>query len=679
MASWSQTFSVNNKYSLTLTCTEQSYSVANNTSVVAYSLVMATAANSFTGYSDYKTTISCSINGTTVYSYSAARDFNASAKSSYSETLCSGTATVAHNADGSKSCACAASVTVASGAYSPGSASISQSLTLTTIPRASTASWSGNFVIGSSKVITITRASSSFTHKLTFSLGSQSQTAPSGSYAATSYTWTPAAATWASQLPTQTSRTGTLTLTTYNGSTVIGSNTYTFTLEIPSSWAPTVAVTLSPVSSNAFVSGTGEYVQSYSSIRAAITGTATTGATISSYTISGAFSKTVNTSASSTTQTSGVIATSGNKTVTVKITDSRGKTATVSASCTYRAYTYPAITAASYARGTYSGGAWTPSDSGEDLRITFTGSCSLSSYGNEMSWSIGTPVSSSGSSLASGSSITQYATGIGTVTAYNVVITVTDSVGNRSTRSVYVPTLEIPFVIDPGMPAIGVGAVPQTARTLEVAKSWYTRLAAGFTGLAGAKSRDPSEVRDLIIPHERMTYTTLGVSSGVNNVLPAYVKAICENYPGRDQCLFFGGLTPGNAGFVMFMVYDTSNLSGDYPQYSSGIYIDAASGATFAFGTTNYVYRQFSIPARSVTKTATISFSAGTIGTRGYQTSWSSSAIGGTPLFVQITHIANSAGYHAQAFIENGTVYLNAYRATSSAVSNSTVDVTIWY
>ena len=127
------------------------------------------------------------------------------------------------------------------------------------------------------------------------------------------------------------------------------------------------------------------------------------------------------------------------------------------------------------------------------------------------------------------------------------------------------------------------------------------------------------------------------------------------------------------------MVYDTSAVSGGLPQYSSGIYIDAASGATFAFGTTNYVYRQFSIPARCVTKTATVSFSAGTIGTRGFQTSYSASDIGGTPLFVQITHIASSANYHAQAFIEGSTVYVNAYRATTAAVSNSTVDVTIWY
>lgn len=675
MASWSQTFSVNNKYSLTLECSEQSHSVANNTSVVAYKLTMATAANSFTGYSDYRTTISVSINGSSVYSYNAARDFNPSAASFYSEVLTSGTVTVSHNNDGSKTCACAASVSVASGTYSPGSASISQNLTLTTIPRASTASWSGDFVIGTGKAITITRASSSFTHKLTFALGSRTETPTSS--AGTSYTWTPTAANWAAQFPTQTSRTGTLTLYTYNGSTLIGSNAYTFTLKIPDSWKPSVSLSLSPYSTNAFISGTGLYVAGYSAIQAAATATAATGAAIVSYTFSGAFSKTVQTSVTSTTQTSGVIATSGSKSVTVTVTDARGRTGTATVTCSYTSYAFPAVSALSYARGTYSGGTWTASDSGEDLRIVFSATCSLSSQGNSMTYSV--PVMSATGSNTSGESVTLYRTGIGTVTAYTMTVTVTDSVGNSSSRSVFVPTVEIPFVLDPTLPAVGVGAVPQTARTLEIAESWYARLAAGFTGLAGAKSRDPSDVRDLIIPHERMTYTTLRVSSGVNNVLPAYVKAICETYPGRDQCLFFGGLTTGNAGFVMFMVYDTSNLSGDYPQYSSGIYIDAASGATIAFGTTNYVYRQFSVPARSVTKTATITFSAGTIGTRGFQTSWSSSAIGGTPLFVQITHIAYSAGYHAQAFIENDTVYLNAYRATSSAVSNSTVDVTIWY
>lgn len=477
MASWTQTFSVNNKYSLTLECSEQSYSVANNTSVVAYKLTMATAANSFTGYSDYRTTISVSINGSSVYSYNAARDFNPSAASSYSEVLTSGTVTVSHNNDGSKTCACAASVSVASGTYSPGSASISQNLTLTMIPRASTASWSGDFVIGTAKSITITRASSSFTHKLTFALGSRTETPTSS--AGTSYTWTPTAANWAAQFPTQTSRTGTLTLYTYNGSTLIGSNAYSFTLKIPDSWKPSVTLSLSPSSSNTFISGTGLYVAGYTAIAAAASATAATGAAIASYTFSGAMSKTVTTSAASTTQTSGVIATSGSKTVTVTVTDARGRTGTASANCSFVSYAFPSVTSLSYARGTYSGGSWTSSDSGEDLRIIFAASCSLSSNGNTMTYSA--PVMSATGSNSSGQSITLYRTGIGTTTAYTVTVTVTDSVGNSSSRSIFVPTLEIPFVLDPALPAVGVGAVPQTARNLELATNWMLKLGAGIS------------------------------------------------------------------------------------------------------------------------------------------------------------------------------------------------------
>lgn len=559
MASWTQTFSVNNKYSLTLECSEQSYSVANNTSVVAYKLTMATAANSFTGYSDYRTTISVSINGSSVYSYNAARDFNPSAASSYSEVLTSGTVTISHNSDGTKTVACAASVTVASGTYSPGSASISQNLTLTTIPRASTASWSGDFVIGTGKAITIARASSSFTHRLVFALGSRTETPTSS--AGTSYTWTPTAANWAAQFPTQTSRTGTFTLYTYNGSTLIGSNAYSFTLKIPDAWIPSVSLSLSPSSANAFISGTGLYVAGYSAIKAAATATAATGAAIVSYTFSGAMSKTVTTSAASTTQTSGVIATSGSKTVTVTVTDARGRTGTASASCSFVSYAFPAVTSLSYARGTYSGGTWTASDTGEDLRIIFAASCSLSGNGNTMTYSV--PVMSATGSNSSGQSITLYRTGIGTVTTYTVTVTVTDSVGNSSSRSVFVPTLEIPFVLDPNLPAVGVGAVPQTARTLEVSTGW-----------------------DILL-HNNPVMTT-----------------------------------------------------------------------------------------RHTVLSQTVSYSAGTIGTRGAQYSWSAADIGGTPLFAVPAYISNSANVLPVCFISSGTLYLNIYRTTTSAVSN--VSITVW-
>lgn len=672
MASWSQTFSVNNKYSLTLECSEQSYSVANNTSVVAYKLTMATAAASFTGYSDYKTTISVSINGSSVYSYSAARDFNAAAASSYSEVLTSGTVTVSHNNDGSKTCACAASVTVASGPYSPGSASISQNLALTTIPRASTASWSGDFVIGTAKSITITRASSSFTHRLVFALGSRTETPTSS--AGTSYTWTPTAANWAAQFPTQTSRTGTLTLYTYNGSTLVGSNAYSFTLKIPDTWKPSVSLSLSPSSSNTFISGTGLYVAGYTAIAAAASATAATGAAIASYTFSGAMSKTVTTSDASTAQTSGVIATSGSKTVTVTVTDARGRTGTASASCSFVSYAFPAVTSLSYARGTYSGGTWTASDTGEDLRIVFSASCSLSGNGNTMTYSA--PVMSATGSNTSGQSVTLYRTGIGTVTTYTVTATVTDSVGNSSSRSVFVPTLEIPFVLDPNLPAVGVGAVPQTTRTLELASNWAIKPGGGILGQPDGGANTPTRQGYHQVPLPTFRASYLGVSTTPDFLL-AVLKRVCQAYPGRVYCLYSGSAIVNTGGFLSLMIYDTSATdSNGYPQYAVGEYISygGAGAWRYSFGSVNYVPYVHNDTVFTTERSYTFNVTAGTIGTRGGYTSWTLTS--GTPLFAMVVGYSSSNYGPPMVLLDGNTIWLVQYRSVSTAFTqNCTVRI----
>ena len=97
---------------------------------------------------------------------------------------------------------------------------------------------------------------------------------------------------------------------------------------------------------------------------------------------------------------------------------------------------------------------------------------------------------------------------------------------------------------------------------------------------------------------------------------------------------------------------------------------------------TTWIGWRIALCGNTVTKTATISFSAGTIGTRGFQTSWTASQIGGNPYLVQITEVVASNEYHPFAFISGTTVYLNAYRCVSSAVaasSNRQVYVTIYY
>lgn len=485
MATWTTKFSAKSEYSLTLEVTEKSYNVANNTSVVEYKLTMA--CTGFVGFSNYNVQGSLSIGGSSVWSYNASRAFNYPVKNGYSEVLATGTKTITHDTDGTGSCAAAAYVLVAGGGdgispgRAPSSGNLGGTLPLTTIPRASTATVPSTYTIGSAgTAIAVSAASSAFTHRLKFTCGSQTQTVNLAA-GVTSYTWTPAASTWGPQFPTQTSRSVTVLLETLSGGTVIGSNSYTTTLKIPDSWAPSVSATLSQYSTNAFMAGKAFYVAGYSAIRAAIAGAlGDSYTTIASYTIAGAWSKTVTTTAASTTQTSGVIASSGSKTVTITIKDARGRTGTWSGSVTYLAYAIPAITVLSYERGTYSGGTWAAGSAGTDLRITFKATCSLSGQGNDMDWTIGAPVSTSGSALSSGTQIVRYATGIGTTTLYTVAVSVTDDIGNTTTRAITVPTVEIPFVIDHEKPAIGIGAIPQTARTLELASSWGMKIGKGI-------------------------------------------------------------------------------------------------------------------------------------------------------------------------------------------------------
>lgn len=484
MATWTTTFSAKSEYTLTLTLTEKSYNIATNKSTVEYTLTMA--CSGYVGFSDYRVQASLTVGGVQKLNYNAVRAFNVPVKASYSEVLSTGTIDITHANDGTGSCVGAAYVLVAGGGdgispgRAPSSGNLGGTLTLTTIPRASTATVPSAYTIGAAgSAISIATASSAFTHRLTFSTGTQSQTVNIAA-GTTSYTWTPAAATWGPQFPTQTSRSVTVLLETLSGGSVIGSNTYTTTLSIPASWKPTVSASLSQYSTNSFMTGKAFYVAGYSAIRAAITGAlGDSYTTIKSYTISGAWSKTVTTTASSTTQTSGVIASSGTKTTTITITDARGRTGTWSGNVSFLSYAVPAITTLTYARGTYSGGVWTSSASGTALRIQFKATCSLSGNGNNMDWTIGAPVSASGTSLASGTQIEQFKTGIGTTTRYTVTVTVEDDIGNTVSRSITVPTVEIPFTIDPALPGIGVGAIPQTARTLELANNWTINPGAG--------------------------------------------------------------------------------------------------------------------------------------------------------------------------------------------------------
>ena len=80
--------------------------------------------------------------------------------------------------------------------------------------------------------------------------------------------------------------------------------------------------------------------------------------------------------------------------------------------------------------------------------------------------------------------------------------------------------------------------------------------------------------------------------------------------------------------------------------------------------------------------TFTVSFEAGTIGSRGYQGSETISKTGYSPISVVITYVGASTSYMPIAFLggtNNNTLYCNAYRSTTSSVSNSSIRVTVFY
>ena len=131
-----------NTFTLELTLTENSTSVSGNSSSVSYTLKLKSTTKDFY---QYRVGASVSLDGKTV----ATRDRHTAAQigiGTYSSvTLLSGTATVGHGADGTKTMALSYSLDMASASYTPGPMSGSGSMTLTTIPREASMTSAPNF------------------------------------------------------------------------------------------------------------------------------------------------------------------------------------------------------------------------------------------------------------------------------------------------------------------------------------------------------------------------------------------------------------------------------------------------------------------------------------------------------------------------------------------------------
>lgn len=188
---------------------ENSYNVENNTSNITLWVDMYADDSRYNFYG-YNNTGHIYVNGNEY-----ANDSSSATVNSSGVRLVTWTGNVGHNDDGSLNLTVGFSI---DSGYA-GHCENSTGWQLTTIPRASQPSaTSGN--IEENIVIYTNRKSSSFTHTLTYSFGSLSGTIATG--VGDSTTWT-LPSTFYAQIPNAKSGTGTITCTTYNGSTQIGS------------------------------------------------------------------------------------------------------------------------------------------------------------------------------------------------------------------------------------------------------------------------------------------------------------------------------------------------------------------------------------------------------------------------------------------------------------------------
>lgn len=331
-------------YQMKIVWSVGSQSVANNTSSVTVKVQLVSTGSSYTINSSASKSGSLTINGTK-YSFS----FTAALSGSQTKTLYTKTVTVAHNADGSKSCAftATAGINVTLGGTYYGDVTASGSGTFDTIPRATTPTLSASSVnMGASITINMPRASSAFDHTLTYTFGNASGTI--GSDLGTSKAWT-VPLSLASQIPSGTSGTCTITCKTYNGSALIGTKSVSFKANVPASVVPTISAVSMAETVSGLAAQFGAYVQGKSKVKISITAAGAYGSIIKSYktNVGGK-------DYSGASPTTGTLS-SGDKTVTITVTDSRGRTAKATRTLSVVAYAAPTIPTLSAVRALQDG------------------------------------------------------------------------------------------------------------------------------------------------------------------------------------------------------------------------------------------------------------------------------------------------------------------------------------
>lgn len=262
-----------------LVVTEQDVNISSNTSKVKVEVYLGATSYSRAVRGNITATHTVTIDGTnytfTTGAYTIEKNTNILLGSVISNPI-------PHNADGSKNISVSANspdLAQASG-YGPYSGSASGTVTLTTIPRASSVTCAdGN--IGSSTTININRASSNFKHTLRYSFGSLTGTIVEKT-SEVSYGWN-IPTSFYTQIPNNSIGQGGIYCDTYDGNNLIGTTMCYFRAFVINS-NPTITATIVDTNetTKALTGDENKLIKYFSNAKVTITATAKNSATIKS-------------------------------------------------------------------------------------------------------------------------------------------------------------------------------------------------------------------------------------------------------------------------------------------------------------------------------------------------------------------------------------------------------------
>ena len=292
-----------------------SQSITANTSTVNWRMTVSRTGAYYTHNHQGDSTLSLNLDGRNVhYSYPTWET------SGEEYTLASGSSTISHNADGTKTLPISCTFNPNNGLH--GTITVSASLSLTTIPRSSSVSVSAG-VIGSSVTININRQSSSFKHTVRYAWAGKSGTIANNVDTSTSWT---IPLDFANDIPNSASGTGTVYVDTYSGNTKTGTQSTTLTANVPANVKPTFSgVSLSDLNSAAqnLIPNSDTFIQVISNIKVGFNGAAGSyGSSITGY-----YAEIVgkNQSTSSNGGSLGIMNYHGTIKIRARVSDSRGR------------------------------------------------------------------------------------------------------------------------------------------------------------------------------------------------------------------------------------------------------------------------------------------------------------------------------------------------------------------